>query len=339
MGGIARRALGWILRRANLRIVVPGLVALALFGYVVDIASHRDVAGELGAVLGRVGWLATLLAVPYFALRVLSWHLLLEQVGVVVPIRQTVAAFSAGELTKSLPGGVYLETYVLARLERLREREVVAAAVATTGMDVMVGTVAFLAAMTLGLPGQGWFRWLLVSVAGAWLVLFGLVWLASRWWRSGEHPDGPRWMLVVARIVGEAARGAARLVRPAAARPLTATAAYLVVIAVILWLVLDALGLDRVGFAGAVGVIAVVSLANDLLPIPTELGLTEITGVGVLGAHGVSAPDAAVVMLAYRVLTTGPLTVVIGVVLAWLRITSSPLPAPDGEPTEAESNR
>ena len=319
MEGRLRRAGRWLVRGANLRIVVPTAVALALFGYVVDIASHGNLAGDLGKILGRIGLAAGVLAIPYFALRALTWNLLLDQVGVVAPVRRTVAAFCAGELTKSLPGGVYLETYVLARLERLREPEIVGAAVATTGMDVMVGTVSFLTAMVIGLPDRGWFRLMLIAIAGAWIVAFGLIWLMISWWRPQERPSAASWAQTLGRILNEAAQGAARLVRPAGIRPLATTAAYLVIYVAVLWLVLGAVGLEGMGMVAAISVVAITSLANDLLPIPTELGLTEITGVGVLGAYGVEASTAAIVMLGYRVVTTGALTIVVLAVMGYLR--------------------
>jgi uncharacterized membrane protein YbhN (UPF0104 family) len=319
MEGRIGRPLRWLARGANLRVVIAAAVALSLFGYVIDIASHGDLEGWLGEMLGRIGLLAAVLAVPYFALRAVTWHLLLGQVGVEAPLRRTVAAFCAGELTKSLPGGVYLETYVLARLERLAEKAIVDAAVATTGMDVMVGTVAFLTAMAIGLPGRGWFRWLLIAVAAAWIVLFALLWVLIRRWRAHERPAASPWVRAVGRMGEEAARGAARLVQPAGWKPLATTAGALLIYAVVLWLILDAVGLSGPGFVAAVSVVMITSLANDLLPIPIELGLTEITGVGVLGAYGVPAPDAAIVMLGYRVLTTGALTLVVLAVIAVLR--------------------
>ncbi len=309
----------WLVRGANLRTVLPTAVALALFGYVVDIASHGDLAGDLGSILARIGLAAGILAIPYFALRALTWHLLLDQVGVAAPVRRTVAAFCAGELTKSLPGGVYLETYVLARLERLREPEIVDVAVATTGMDVTVGTVSFLTAMAIGLPGRGWFRLMLIAIAGAWVVGFALIWLVISWWRPQERPSAAGWARTLGRILVEAARAASRLVRPAAIRPLATTTAYLGLSVAILWMVLSALDMAGIGLVAAVSVVAITSLANDLLPIPTELGLTEITGVGVLGAYGVEASTAAIVMLGYRVVTTGALTIVVLAVMGYLR--------------------
>jgi Lysylphosphatidylglycerol synthase TM region len=319
MGGRLRTIGRWLARGVNLRVLIATLVALALFGYVVDIASHGDLAGKLGEILSRMGLAGALLAVPYFGLRALTWHMLLDQVGVAAPLRETTAAFCAGELTKSLPGGIYLETYVLARIERLREREIVDAAVATTGVDVMVGTVTFLTAMVIGLPDREWFRLMLIAMAGAWIVVFGVVLGMIRWWRPQEREAASRWSRTIGRILVEAAEGAARLVRPAVVRPLAATAIYLLLYAVVLWMILQAVDLDAIGFVAAVSVVAITSLANDMLPIPTELGLTEITGVGVLGAYGVAAPDAAIVMLGYRVVTTGALTIVVLAVIAALR--------------------
>ena len=72
MGNRLNRAIRWVGRPGNLRYVVAGLVALALFGYVVDIASHGDLLGDLGAVLVRIGPLALVVALPFFALRALT---------------------------------------------------------------------------------------------------------------------------------------------------------------------------------------------------------------------------------------------------------------------------
>jgi uncharacterized membrane protein YbhN (UPF0104 family) len=305
-------------RGGSLQVVVATLVALALFGYVIDIASHGDLLGGIGSILAGAGWIALALAIPYVALRALTWSLLLRQVGVVAPVRHAIAAFCAGELTKSLPLGVYLETYVLARLERLREREIVGAAIATTGLDVMVGTVTFPAAMVLGLPGHGWFRVLLVAIAGAWIVIYLGIWLVVRWWRPQDRPFASRPAVSAARIVTEAVRGAIRLLRPAVLRPIGTTAAYLAIYVVVLWLVLDAmqLGLD---LRAAVSVVVITSLVNVILPIPIELGITEITGVGILTVFGVVPRDAAIAMLGYRILTTGTLTVVVLPLTAYLR--------------------
>jgi len=309
---------------------VATLVGLALFGYVVDIASHGDLLGGLGDVLLRAGILALLAAVPYFALRALTWYLLLDLVGVQAPPRQTVAAFCAGEISKSLPLGVYLETYVLARLEGLKEREVVGAAVATTGLDVMTGTVTFLTAMAIGLPENPWFRWLLVGIAGAWIVVYGAIWLVVRWWQQEQREVRSNLGRAILRVLGEAVQGAVRLIRPGVVRPLLATAAYLLLYVLVLWLVLDALGFGSLGIGAAVTVVVITSLANVMLPIPIELGITEITGVGILGAFAMDARDAAIVMLGYRVVTTGALTLVVLAVMGYLRDAFAARPAEAG---------
>jgi hypothetical protein len=42
-----------------------------------------------------------------------------------------------------------------------------------------------------------------------------------------------------------------------------------------------------------------------LIPIPGEIGVTALSGVGVLIAYGVSAAKAAVIVLGLRILATG----------------------------------
>jgi NNP family nitrate/nitrite transporter-like MFS transporter len=60
-------------------------------------------------------------------------------------------------------------------------------------------------------------------------------------------------------------------------------------------------------------------LAVILVPIPTELGLTEFTGLGALLAYGVPSATPAVVMLSFRILTTGATLLVAGALLVLLR--------------------
>jgi len=310
----------------RLPVIVATLVGLALFGYVVDIASHADLLGGLGTVILQLGWLILLLAIPYFVLRAITWHLLLRQVGVEPPLRQTVAAFCAGELTKSLPLGAYLESYAIARIEQLGERGMVAAAIATTGLDVSIGAVTFLVAMVVGVPGNGWVRLVLAGIAGAWIVLYLLIWLGIRW----RKPTS-----ALGRIVAEAAESARRLVTPTLLRPVATTVAYLAIYVLVLWLILDALGLGSLGIGAAVTTVVMTSLVNVILPIPIELGITEISGVGILTTFGVEPREAAVVMLGYRIATTGSLTIVVLTTLAYLRGAYLPQPARRG--TEAVS--
>lgn len=309
MGRVLRATFAWLRSHIGLRLVVATLVALALFGYVVDIAAHGDLAGNLLALLVRIGPLAFVLTIAYFVLRGATWLLLLRQVGLRTPMRPTVAAFSAGELTKSLPAGPYLEAYVLARLERLPERDVVSAAMATMGSDVMVGVVGFVTAMLLGLPGHDWFRWLLIAIAGSWVVIYSVAWAVIRWGHLPHRFAQARWFATIRRVGGEVIDGAGKLVKPVAVWPLLASAAYLAVSALVIWLVLTAVGLPADPLA-AIRIVTITSLVNVLIPVPTDLGVTEITGVGILTVHGIGVPQAAIVMLGYRLLLTGSLTVI-----------------------------
>jgi uncharacterized membrane protein YbhN (UPF0104 family) len=294
----------------RLPVIVATLVGVALFAYVIDVASHADLLGGLGTVILRLGVPVLLLAIPYFALRALTWRLLLRQVGVTPPLRQTLAAFSAGEVTKSLPLGAYLESYAIARIEQLGARVLVAAAAATTGLDIATGVVTFVAAMVVGVPGNDWVRLTLLGIAGAWIVLYLAIWLGIRWRRPAN---------ALGRILAEVVEAARGLASPSLLRPVASTAAYLAIYIVVLWLILDALGLGRLGVGAAVSTVVMTSLVNVILPIPIELGITEISGVGILSSFGIEPREAAVVMLGYRLATTGSLTIVVLTTMAYLR--------------------
>jgi uncharacterized membrane protein YbhN (UPF0104 family) len=306
-------------RAPRLSAIVGTLVGLALFAYVIEIASHSDLLGGLGTVVVGLGWLMVLLAIPFFVLRLLTWRLLLAQVGIVAPLRPTLAAFCAGELSKSLPFGVYLESYAIARLAGLGERGLVAAAVATTGLDVSVGAVTFAAGMLIGLPGVDWFRPLVIGITAAWIVVYLGLWL---WVQSGRASGA------IGRVIGEAAAAARSLLRPALLRAVATTSAYLAISVIVLWMILEALGLGSFGIGAAVTVVVITALVNVILPIPIELGITEISGVGVLSSLGVEPHQAAVVMLGYRLATSGALTIVALPLLVYLRGAYGRVPSP-----------
>ena len=60
-----------------------------------------------------------ILTFPYLALRAYVWRQLLQQLGFEIPWRQIAASFAAGEMTKSIPAGVYSQNYILAKLNHL----------------------------------------------------------------------------------------------------------------------------------------------------------------------------------------------------------------------------
>jgi uncharacterized membrane protein YbhN (UPF0104 family) len=100
--------------------------------------------------------------------------------------------------------------------------------------------------------------------------------------------------------------------------------------AVELNVILNAAGV-HVGFVHVLSMYAVMVLAVILVPIPTEIGITELTGLGALMAEGVPRPTAALVVLSLRLLATGA-TVVLSMIAVILA--RSPLISQPGEKQE-----
>jgi uncharacterized membrane protein YbhN (UPF0104 family) len=97
------------------------------------------------------------------------------------------------------------------------------------------------------------------------------------------------------------------------------TVVYMFVYVADLALILRALGIHDIGLLHIAVVYAASVLAVVLVPIPTEIGITEITGLSVLKAYGVAGSTAALAMLSLRLLATGLTIVVAGALLFLMR--------------------
>src|ERR671935_42958 len=91
-----------------------------------------------------------------------------------------------------------------------------------------------------------------------------------------------------------------RALGPAAAL----SAAYIAVAALELWAIAAGLGLHSIGFEQALVVYAFALAAGLIVPVPIDLGLTELSGLAALMACGVPRADALTVMLLQRLLSS-----------------------------------
>ena len=93
------------------------------------------------------------------------------------------------------------------------------------------------------------------------------------------------------------------------------SAAYIAVAALELWAIAAGLGLHGIGFTQALIVYAFALAAGLIIPVPIDLGLTELSGLAALMAYGVPRADALTVMLLQRLVST---TLTAGISLAGL---------------------
>jgi uncharacterized membrane protein YbhN (UPF0104 family) len=306
-------------RLLNARILIPLVVSMGLLAYVSWVAAARQSSDQLWVIVQQTWPLILLLTIPYLAFRALVWYELLKALGIEVPRRHLILAFAGGEMTKSLPAGIFVENYILGRVEHLNRVETVRSTMATTAMLGLEAAIAVPIVVILGIPGAPWLRWTIIGIVAAWLcILVGLRVLISEAaqrfnWRTAK------WLRTAAQSIQQFLDAAADLLQPRVAVNLLPTFAYMVIYVLFLYVILRAVGIHHFSFVQAVAVYGVVVLAVILIPIPTEIGITEFTGLSALEAFGIPHATAAIAILSLRLLATGATIIVSLVVFLYVR--------------------
>lgn len=300
---------------ADATILIPLVVALGLLAFVSYLASARHSGTQLVTIAQHTWFLILLLTFPYLLARALVWYELLQEVGISVSPREMAAAFAGGEITKSLPAGIYVQNFLLGRLAHLGQHSLVRSTGATTAMLGLESFLAVPVVLVIGIPGQPWVRWALLAVIGAWLVFLLLVAALVRYRFQRIGPNAAAWRRRLLAAAEEFFATSARFINVKTLLALIPTALYMLIYAIDLYAILRAVGVSSVSFADTIGIYAAVVLAVVLIPIPTEMGITEVTGLGALVAYGIPRAEAAVVMLSLRLLATGMTILIAGLIL------------------------
>lgn len=308
----------WLREQLKIEIVVPVIVAAGLLGYVVSIAVAPRSASQLWVVVQQAWLLILVLTFPYLAARLFVWRRLLEQLGLDIPLRPLAASFAVGEMTKSIPAGVYTQNYLLGKLGHFNRISAIRSTVATTATLGLETIVALPVVFLVGVPNVPWIRLALASVVAAWIVIVAVVWVATHYFAAHLNRQRHQWLKRAAIIAAEFLDSGRELFSWKSLVPLVPTAVYMLVYVVDIKIITQALGAN-ISFVHAMVVYAIVILAVVLVPIPTEIGITEFTGLDVLREYGVPGSTAAIVMLSLRLLATGLTIVVAGILLFILR--------------------
>ena len=310
---------GWLQQLTRIQVLLPLVVGVGLLAYVVSIAIAPESGGQLWRIVRETWWLVLLLTFPYLALRALVWHDLLATLGLEVPWRPMLVAFAGGEITKSLPAGLYVQNYLLARLEHFGHEAVARATMASTAMLGLEAALAVPVALVVGWPGRPTVRWVLIAIVAAWVAGLGLAWLLVRFGLRRMPPTAPEWLRRGTLFLEEFLAAGGDLLTWRTTRNLVPTALYMLIYVADLYAILRALDITSIGVVDAIGIYAFVVLSVILVPVPTEVGLTEFGGLMALIAHGVSEPTAAIIILSLRAQATGMTIAVASVALLVLR--------------------
>jgi len=306
------------MRRAfSPRLVVPLVLGL---GLIILLLGYADVAHVLRvASTFRPAYLLLILLVTgaYEALRAVQWFLLLRVVNSREPWQTALMSYMGGEVTKALPGGQYFQAYLL---RQARGVPIACSTAATTIILRLEVAVSAAIVLLLGVGPWTWVRPAALALLGASAVLVLLV-----KWRPGRVQVRaimrsytrlrPAWLWWT-----DFVRWADVLLRPGAIGIAAALCAgYIACAALGLWAIVAALSIPGIGLREALSVYAFALGLELTIPIPTDLGLMEVSGLAVLMAYGMPRADALTVMLIQRILSTILVSGIAGVILVLLR--------------------
>lgn len=284
-------------------ILIPAVLSVALVAALLAFGNVTAVVTLMSSF--RRGYLIAilLLLLAYQGVQYLQWHGLLRSLGIHVPQRAQLFAFLVGAATKILPIGNFFENYLLLRAGGTD----FGLSSSATLLGVLIEVAVSLAGLViLGLDHWVWLRP---------LILIGLaIFLPGAWLAYKHHHAGtlPAWLSQhrVVRLAMDELRqfrqGAAALLHPAVLiRATVLGAVYLLLAGTALYVVVRGLGIGGISFEQVLAVYF-FSLAFGLIfPLPIDIGVTEISGVGALLAIGVDKSAAVSVMLIMRVFSVG----------------------------------
>jgi uncharacterized membrane protein YbhN (UPF0104 family) len=286
------------------KVVIPVILSVAVLAGLLFFGNIRQVIRLMEGFAHLYLLWFVMLMVVYEVVRGVQWHYLLQSMGIRVPLRAQVFAYAVGEVTKSIPVGNYVQNYILQEAEGT---DFARSSAATTFIILIEVFVSLMGVAIIGLGA--WSSWLRpVILIG--LPVFGFIAWAAHAWQV--HPRTPQWvkehktLLQALDAFKRFREGAAVLFRPhVVGIAVLLGAIYVIVGASALYLVVRGLGIGGVSL-WQVWAVYFFSLAFSLIvPLPMDIGATEISGVGALLAVGMSKSDAVGGMLVNRALSLG----------------------------------
>jgi hypothetical protein len=318
--------------RALLRpqVILPVLLAVALLVFAFSLGDINKVMGRVGKLPVHVLLLALAAAACYLACKAVQLKLMLTQIDVRIPARPFWLAFAVGELTVTLPLGLFSQNWVLSASRRIH---IGRSSAATVMMLLAEIAVVFLFIAVVGIPGWPDVHWIAVGV----LACFALLLAGAILFGEKAHPHLsklPRsWMRKGARTGLEMLGGLRKLSTPAVlAISIVLAAIYLGALTFAFWIVGRGMDVHHLGYLTA-ATIYIFSLAVILIGagLFSQIGTVELLGMLAARAWGIGYTDGLAMMLGFRIVWTGSIWLlclpIVGVM--WREIPSHRRDSPD----------
>lgn len=318
MSGRAKR--GWRVLLQP-KVLIPVLLTAAILAFLFSVADLPKVFGRISEIGPTEIAITFALALGYLLLKGLELRYLLHALDLRVGWRRLVLAYAIGEMTLTIPAGVYVQNYVL---ERLGSAGFARSAAATTAMLALEGPVVLVVVLVFGVSGWPWIRPTIAGLLG-FFALLALALLALR--RSGRVRRGVerlfshKYLRRLGRGLADLGRGLRALASPQILSAAVAlTVAYLGLLAWAFLVVAHGVGIAQLTYVHAATIyafsLAVMLLLGGLL---SQLGVIETAGLAAAGAMGYPFDAALAMLLGFRVVWIGSVWVICGLTALALR--------------------
>lgn len=299
------------------KVLIPVILGLALLTALLTVSDIKKVVHVMSSFQHIYLLWFLLLMIAYEVVRGAQWHVLLDGLNIRLPLQEQIFSFALGEMTRSLPIGNYFQNYVL---QQTGGADFGRTSAATTLIVLMEVAISLVVVTIVGIGD--WSIWLRPLIIGGVLLTILAVWLVRRLVHIRAVPAVIRehkYLRAAWSELKEFGAGARDLLHlRVMLRAVGLSLVYLLIAGSALYLVIRGLGVGTVSYPDALAVY-LFSLAFGLIfPLPIDLGVTEISGVGALLQFGVERNTAVGIMLVNRVLTLGAslaIALIVGLIL------------------------
>jgi uncharacterized membrane protein YbhN (UPF0104 family) len=303
-------------RFLNPKVIVPTLLSAAFLAFLLTFANSRAVGGELKTAITGAVIPAIFLVLLYLVAKLAQWRIYLGRLGLKPGWQEVLVPYAGGEMGNTLPMGVYLENYLL---KGSAGSGVGRSAAATTWMLITETVTCLLALLAIGVPGWPWVR----PAAGfllAGMLLVGFFLFRTHYPRMwlGKWQPRKKWLQSAHAGIKDFLEGSDQLFSwQTFVYGLPLTAIYLGAQATLLYVIGNVLiaPTQPWGWTEAISSYAFSLVIVLLVPVLPHLGSVEVSGLGVLLQFGVSKNLAVGSYLTLRLLSTGTILLVGGLVL------------------------
>jgi hypothetical protein len=299
-------------------VVLPLLLAAALLAFAFKLGGLAGIRARIAALPVSVLWLAVALAAVYLTLKALQLRLLLANLGLRMRWPEFALAFCVGELTLTLPFGLFSQNWVMSAASRI---DVARSAGATLMMLLGETIVALLVLAAVGIPGWSPLRPAAGAVALACVIVVpGLLRYEHVTTRLADRVR-PGALRNAARS-GVALLGSLRrLSRPRLlAINVLLAASYLAALAWAFLAVGHGMGVHALDYTTAMTVYAfalvVVLFGGGAFG---QVGTVDVLGMMAARSWGIGYADGLAMMIGFRVVWTASMWLLNLPVVVWLR--------------------